>query len=284
MADTEVLWRGLSIGGGGPYHVEEITGWDDLETDDGLDERRARAAGEHVGPQYAVARIVTITGSIATRSGRDALAQALRAATPASSDLEDLTIETFGMRLTTKARLRRRSIPVGDDYPSGKVPFSLQFKCPDPIRYGTTRRLSTGLPTSGGGMVFPLFASGGMDFGTLGQTGQLELDNPGDTEVPIRLEVRGGLPMGWEVSARGRRLYYPVAVPSGQVIYIDTGEGTVLAEGTADRSQNLVVADWLTVPAADRDGTPGSLPLQFTSLGGAFDPIAQLTAEWAPGY
>jgi hypothetical protein len=90
--------------------------------------------------------------------------------------------------------------------------------------------------------------------------------------------VTGPLPSGFELSAYGRRLLYPVAVPAGQTVTIDTAAGTVVVEGTANRRAELVVADWLTVPAGSTS------TVQFTSLGGAYDPAAIVTATYASAW
>lgn len=278
MADTAITWGGLTIGGGGDYHVTGITGWDDLDQiDNALDQARVRGHGDHPGPLYSRARIVTVTGEIANRASRDALAAALIAASPVSSDVSDLTVQTFGQSLTAGARLLRRSLPVDEDYASGKIPFTLQWRCPDPRRYGVARSVSTGLPTSGGGLVYPLTYP--LAYGAAGNPGQLTLANEGSCDASIVFDVAagstGGLPQGFQISAGGQRITYPTAVPPGQDITIDTDTGTVLAEGTADRRGELTSADWLIVP----DG--GSLIVQFTSLGGG-DTDSLLTATWKP--
>lgn len=278
MGDTEVVWAGLSMGGGGPIHIDSITGWDDLPDIESLDQPRSRGHGDHPGERYSRSRIVTVTGSIATRSARDELAQAILDATPVESvDLDDLEISTFGVTLRAQGWLARRSLPVGDDYPSGKVPFQLQFRCPDPLRYGAEVIVSTGLPSSGDGMSFPIAFP--IFFGALGATGQIVLSNPGSADAAILFEALGWLPLGFEAAAAGGgRLLYSAEVPSGQVVAIDTAEGTALVEGTADRRANLIVADWLIIPRK------GSLTVQFSSLGGAFDAAARLSARYAPAY
>jgi hypothetical protein len=275
MSDIEITWRGLTIGGDSDVDVHSITGWDDLDAvDDRLDEPRARGHGDHPGELYSRARIVTARGEILTRSARDQLALAVQAATPVASSAGELAVTTFGRRLTAGARLIRRSVPVEDDYASGRVPFTLQWKCPDPLRYGPELSAETGLPTSGTGLTYPLAYP--LDYGTPGATGRITLANDGTADAGIQLAVRGALPEGWEVSAGGDRLRYPTPVPAGQVIDIDTDTGSVLVEGTADRRGELTIADWILVPAG------GEVTLQFTSLGGAYDPAARLTARWKP--
>jgi hypothetical protein len=250
VADTRVTWRGLDLGGGNDYHVEAITGWDDLPDLSDLSAARARGHGDHVGDLYSQARIVTVTGSIANRAARNTLAQAVLAATAVSSAVENLTVDTMGQALTTGARLTRRSLPVGDDYPSGIIPFALQWRCPDPLRYEATQTATTGLPFAGGGLAYPLAYP--LDYGAASTPGQITLTNGGTADTPIVFTVTGPLLSGFEISAAGQRITYPVAVPTGQTITIDTGNGSVLVEGTSDRRADLTSADWLQVPAGRR--------------------------------
>jgi hypothetical protein len=272
VPDTQVTWRGLTIGGGGNgFHVAEITGWDDLPDPVDMSQPRVRGHGDHVGDLYSQARIVLVTGTIADRAARDTLAGALLTAGPLTSTVEDLTVDTLGRALTAGARLIRRSLPVGDDYPSGVIPFALQWRCPDPLRYGAPQTAATGLPAAGGGLTYPLAYP--LGYGAAGQTGQITLPNAGTADTTIVFTVTGPLPAGFELSAAGRRITYPVAVPAGQTITVDTAAGSVLVEGTSDRRASLTSAGWLTVPAA------GSLTVQFTSLGG-YDPAATVTATW----
>lgn len=270
MADTQVTWRGLTLGGGdSPFHIEEITGWDDLPELITTGAPRARAHGSHVGSRFARSRIVTIAGSIADRAARDELATTLMADTPVQSDVLDLTVETFGRRLTAGAQLVRRSLPVGENYASGKVPFALQWECPDPLRYGPAQpTYSVGLPVATGGLDYPLTYP--MDYGFAGDTGQIALFNGGTADASILMRVTGPIPQGFAISAGEQLLVYPLEVPAGQTIDIDTATGSVLIEGTAERRAALAWADFMQVPAGQ------TLILQFASLGGATDPAARL--------
>jgi hypothetical protein len=278
MSDIQVTWRGLAIGGEPtPYHVDTVSGWDDSGADRDMSEGRVRGHGEHVGNLHSGSRVVTVEGTIAEPVDRNTHALALADVTGVSSAVETLTVTTFGRTLTSGARLIRRSLTIGSKrYGAGLVPFALQWRCPDPKRYGATVTTSTGLPTAGTGLAYPLTYP--LTYGTLGNPGQLVLTNSGTADSPIRFDVTGPLPSGFELSAGGRRLLYPVAVPAGQVVTIDTAAGTVVVEGTANRRAELVVADWLTVPAGS------ALTVQFTSLGGTYDPAAVATATYASAW
>lgn len=281
MGYATISWRGLTLGGdgGGRYRIQSIEGWEDLPPVRSGDESRARAHGDHAGQQLATGRTITAKGVFVDRDDTLGLFLAMQAATPLRDaddpTLDELTITSRGRTLTSFARVVRRSLPQDIDNNNGTNKWALQWTAPDPLRWGAVQSpLSTGLPTSGGGLVYPLVYP--LSYGTGGNPGQITLTNPGTAPAPIAFQVVGGLPLGWEVSSAGERLTYPVEVPAGQTLFGDTGYGTLLAEGTADRRNNLINADWIQVPAAATDGTPGTSTLQFTSLGGAYDAAAQL--------
>jgi len=271
VTDLDVVWGGINLNAGSGFNVESVTGWDDLPEITSYDQPRARGHGDHVGDQFARSRIVTASGSILSSAARDALSLSLLAASTVTSDVADLTITTFGRTLSAGARLIQRSLPIVAGYGSGYAPFALQWKCPDPLRYGPAQPpVSTGLPTSSGGVVYPLVYP--LTYGTAGSPGRMTLTNNGTAAASIVAQITGGLPSGFEISTSdGQRIRYEFAVSAGETLDLDTGEGTLITGGTADRRGYLTVSDWIQVPPLS------SLTLQFTSLGGAYDPAATLT-------
>jgi hypothetical protein len=235
VADTAVTWRGLTIGGGGDYHVEEITGWDDMAELDDLSQARTRGHGDNPGDLFSRARIVTVSGSIASLAARDALALALMSASPVSSAVEDLTVETFGRSLTAGARLIRRSLPVGENYAAGAIPFALQWRCPDPRRYSpTVTSLSTNLQQPGGGiappwtppLVLPARAAGGYLIAT----------NPGTAPTPLLAVMTGPQETPGVLNATTNQiLRYGLDLGTDDVLAIDTERGVAILNGTAYR-------------------------------------------------
>lgn len=270
MTDRTITWGSITLGGTSNYLITDLAGWDEMPGLNDMSVSRVRAHGDHMGDQFSQARIVTVSGNIVDPNNRDGLAQALLAATTVSSSTTPLTIDVFGQQLTANARIVRRAITAGPTYGAGAVPFALQWRCPDPLRYGPVRTYpSVGLPTTSGGLAYPLAYP--LAYGAAGANGQVTLTNDGTADASFSFTVTGSLPNGFEVSGGGGRITYPVAVPSGQTVSVDTGAGTVFVEGTADRRASLTNADWLQVPAG------GALTLQFTSLGGTYDPAALFT-------
>lgn len=242
-------------------------------------EDRTGADGSYDGQPFFAARTVTLSGLLdAPDAG--ALLTAMRRLTGvlAGRRTGTILVEELATGITRSARCRLDVQGRAKRTGELSADWELSVFCPDPLRYGPTLTASTGLPMSGGGLAWPLFEQGVLDWGQPGDPGQVALVNDGTADTPILFRVTAGplgLPDGFEISAAGGRLTYATAVPAGQTIWIDTAAGTVRAEGTADRRSELVRADWLLVPAG------GQLTCQFTSLGGAYDSAARLVAQWA---
>jgi hypothetical protein len=270
---TTVAWRGLTMATGQDtgFRILTVEGWEELPAPRYEKTPRSRAHGAHPSRVWADERIVTVTGFCWSAADRDAMLSELQAGLVFGADEEPLTVTAAGRTLTASAQLlAARQALLRGEWGIGRFGWVAQWRCPDPLRYGPAQpSQSVGLPTSGGGLAYPLAYD--LDYGAAGEDGSLTLTNPGTAPAPVVMEVRGPLERGFEVSAGGQRLRYPVPIPAGQVIRIDTGAGTVLVEGTADRRTNLTIADWMQVPAL------GSLTLQLTSLGGAYDAAAGLT-------
>lgn len=277
MQPTSVLWRDLtmSTGQASRFRIRSLEGWEELPPARYDKHPRARAHGAHSSEVWADERLVTVEGYCWSSTERDQLLLELRAATTFDGGEEPLAITVAGRTLTAQAQLLlARPMLLRGEWGVGRFGWIVQWRCPDPVRYGPESGDDTGLPTSGGGLAYPTAYA--LSYGALGVTGQITLHNDGTADAGILATVTGPLLMGWEVSAAGKRLRYETAVPAGQVLDVDTDAGTVLAEGTADRTAELTVADWLLVPAG------GELTLQFVSLGGAYDPAARFDARVKP--
>lgn len=277
MQPTSVLWRDLTFttGADATYRILEIEGWEGRPPTRYDKQLRARAHGAHPSAVWADERLPTITGRCWSQEDRDALFADLDRRFSLDGGEEPLTVSVAGRTLTAGAQLLRFDPAlVRDEWGIGRFGWVAQWRCPDPLRYGLPQAWqSTGLPTSGGGLTYPLTYP--LSYGAAGVTGQVALTNDGTAPAPFVMEVRGPLPLGFEVSAGGRRLRYETEVPAGETLTIDTATGSVLAQGTADRRTNLTVADWMQVPARS------SLTLQFTSLGGTYSALASLAV---PGF
>lgn len=273
MQPTTITWRDLTLATGwdADYRLTALEGWEGRPPSRYEKQNRSRAHGAHSSPVWADERIVTVEGRTWTETERDVLFAELDARFTFDGGEEPLTVSVAGRTLTAGAQLLRFDPAiVRGEWGIGRFGWVAQWRCPDPLRYtlpGTA--LATGLPTDGGGLSYPL--GYGLDYGAAGDPGRIVITNPGTAPAPVMFQVTGPLDGGFELSTiTGQRLTYPVPVPAGEVISIDTATGAVLAQGTADRRSNLTHADWIQVPAGS------STTVQFTSLG-AYHADALLT-------
>jgi len=274
---TAVRWRDLTLATGADqlYRITSLEGWED-RPDARYDKQvRSRGHGTHSAPMWADERIVTVEGFSDSPERRDELLWGLQSAAAFDALEAPLTVTHAGRTLTAGAQLLAARV-VRRQWGIGRFGWLLQWRCPDPLRYGDAVSVSTGLPSPGGGLAYDLTYN--LDYGVLGALGQLQLSNPGTAPASIRFDVTGSLQGGFELSAGGQRLVYPYAVQFGQTLTIDTADGSVVVEGTADRRANMTVADWMQVPAQS------TLTVQFTGLAPLFEPTASLTATVRGAY
>jgi len=146
----------------------------------------------------------------------------------------------------------------------------------DPIKYGAVSNPSTGLPTSGGGLEFPLFdggAGGALYFGANGTLGRVTLTNGGTAAVWPSVTVTGELTSGFYVQRldTGQIVRYDRVVPAGSTVAIDFRTGEVLVDGLSDGSTYLTGYSFWSV------GPGESIEAQFNAIGGS---SGTPTATW----
>lgn len=152
----------------------------------------------------------------------------------------------------------------------------------DPVKYGDTRTVPTGLPTAGGGLQYNLFsggAGGALHYGANGNLGRLTLFNNGTARVWPSLLVTGGLTAGFYVQRldTGEVVRYDRVVPLGSTVEIDFRTGEVLVDGVSDGSTYLTRYEFFSVGPAE------TVEVQFNAISGSSgSPIATFTM--ADGY
>ncbi|MDJ0337474.1 hypothetical protein [Cryobacterium sp. PH31-O1] len=170
-----------------------------------------------------------------------------------------------------------RSSPVHEDKFSKSFTFAIDMLAPDPLRYGPAVSVSTGLPTSGGGLAYPVTYPVG--YGAAGNPGRVVAMNPGTAETFSLLEVTGGMSGGFELTeiSTGRVNRFVRPVPVGSTVVLNLRTGRALLDGPSDVTQYWTRQERWSVPAFD------SRTVQIAALG-VVTGTPTLMARTAPAY
>lgn len=254
--------------GGSPWVYQKLSGWyssPPMRTDD---DARPNADGNFgTTRNFRGARALTFVGSFQG----DSFAQAELTLWDAFASIQSdgvpflLSVETDnGVRSCTVSLSGSAEVDEASDRRTAVV--TAQFIANDPVKYGPTRTLSTGLPTSGGGLEYPLESpSGALYYGALGNLGRVALTNAGTAETWPVFTITGELAAGFFVQCleTGEILRYERVVPAGTSVTLDSRTGEVLVDGVSDGSTYLVTDQWFSIPAG------GTCTVQFNAVSGS---------------
>lgn len=287
--DGQVQWADLLIGPGTVYWVaaEGLTGWEELPGLESSDANRPAGHGGWPGTQWATPRTVTAQLWLAPDpdGGPEAALAALRAlrsATAVRDEEEWLAVRLHGETLAVKARVTQRVVPTDRQFLASRLAkATLQWKAMDPRRYeSAARRATVGLPRREPGLSWPL--TWPLDWGSGGASGDVTVENAGSAPAHPLITFTGPC-----VNPRlahhndGTWLEYALVLSQGDVLEVDTSEGTVLFNGTASRRHTATVG---SVPEELFTLAPGTSRLSFRAESGdveqASATVAWRSAEW----
>lgn len=240
---------------------------------------RPYANGSFDAPVFRGVRTITLTG---TYVGADH-GSSLQAAQQLTALLGDGSVGSVTVDSITAA-VRLSAPPLLSWLGGLDFAFQVSFTAVDPKKYGPTTTVGPYvLAAATGGLIFPLFMpSGVLSWGTLPTPQTLTLNNPGTAEAPVVLTVAANgaaLTGGFQIleQTTGRALRFVDNLAAGDIVVFDSGAGTVVIDGTADRRGSLSVAQWTPVPALS------ARTFYLAPLGGA-NTTASLTASMRPAY
>ena len=291
LDDWQAQLGTLTIGPGTPYDFSSLEGVDELPELRTSDEPRPWSHGMWDGDDWADGRTVAWTLEVEPAPGTtvdEALAALRRTMIPTQRTAlvqAWFNLPRLGKVVRWAVKVRRHRINLDTAWVRGEgATADAQLFAADPVAYGPGQSATTGFAEEGGGLQFPLFTDGTtdvgyLDFGAPGTSGRVDLSNAGTAEFWPVFRIAGPTPAaGFEIVdvPTGRRIRYAGQVPSGSVLEIDTATGSVILDGTADRSGLVTVREWTAVPAG------GSTTVGFVPLGP--DGSATCTVIWADAW
>lgn len=177
---------------------------------------------------------------------------------------------------TSRGLSIRGMVPTGN---SGKY-FRIEIigLALDPNAYGTESSYSTGIPISGGGLLFPLGTNplAYWDFGADGTSGRVTITNDGTTETYPTIRVTGGLSGGFLIKdvTSGREVRFVRNIPVGSTVTINQRTGAATIDGQSDVSGFIVSFGFFSI------GPGETHIIQFSPLGDVTGtPTATLTSQ-----
>lgn len=270
----------LALGGTDPatgvrVHTKRFAGWGGAGSTL-LPQPKTRQHGAWGGEAFLAPLYPVLSGTVwapteaALFDFRDALA--------AAASLTDTILSVDEGHGTRWARVRRQGEvifekTIGSAY---EAYWSVSLTALDPRRFGPELTVAMGLPSTVGGLRFPVRFP--LRFPAATVTGQGSLTNPGAVAGPVRLRIDGPVsgPIVTHVST-GARLVFATSVVlgAGEFLTVDMETQQVLAQGESSR------AGWVTEPGFS-GFEPGVNTWAFTAA--VHSAAAQLTVYATPAW
>lgn len=269
----------LVLGGtdasGNQFTIERFDGWGSAGSSLNLTQR-ARGHGATASEPFFHPRVMTVQGLIIVPN-----AGGLVAATDALSSA--VSLGSFQMAVTDQGVVRSCSAQRQDiiqvTYLTDKIArYSIQVVAKDPLKYGDLFSASTALPSTSGGLVYPVRYP--VTYTGTSNSGVLRVTNTGNAQAPVWLRIDGAIPAGgWTVTNVGKKqsLTFAVslALAAGEFITVDMSRREVLAQGQSARSGYVTSRGWFTLD-------PGSNDIAFSAAN--YSSTAQLTVTTRPAW
>lgn len=238
--------------------------------------QRARGHGATGSESFLTARILTMGGLIhgADTAAIEAAFDRLNAA---------IKLEPFEILVLESGRIRnvkvQRQGEVIPTWHSDKLAgYSVLVSAKDPRKFGDLVTATTRLPFSEGGATFPITFP--LTWTGVSGTGQITINNPGNTQAPVWLRIDGPIPAGGHsVTHEGKKQTLTfgtsLALGAGEFLTVDMDRKEVLAQGQSPRSGYVTSRGWFSLD-------PGDNVISFSSVN--YSNTASLTLTTKPSW
>jgi len=240
--------------------------------------QRGRGHGSTATDPYDTSRYMTIEGLVQAPS-LAALDDAFyRLAAAVTLDQFQMVVaEAAGVKQVAAQR-QGEVIPTYISNTLGK--YSILIAAKDPAKYGDEIAATTALPSSSGGLTYPVTYP--LTYTGVTTSGIISINNPGASPSPVYLRIDGAIPAGgWSVNHLGQQATLSFAsslsLAAGEFVTVDMQQREVLAQGQSQATRNGYVTSrgWFQLD-------PGQNDIAFTAA--AYDPTALLTLTTYPAW
>ncbi|MER7280423.1 hypothetical protein ABT369_38900 [Dactylosporangium sp. NPDC000244] len=245
---------------------EEFEGWGSP----GSTLEVVQRSGDHGGwdgDAFLKPRIVSLKGMLAAptaAAAQDALSRLNQAVSLA---LSPLTVTEAGLART--CMVRRQDDVLASAVSAREYEWSAQVVAPDPRKYTAWSAAVTGLPSSTGGLTWPV--TWPVVWAATVTTGVLSVVNAGDIGSRPVLRIDGPCQRPRvALVGTGQVLAWDLTLDVGQWLDVDTDRHTSLLNGQVSRSGMMTSRGWFEITGAQE--------IQFTA--DVYDPAALLTVTY----
>lgn len=256
------------------WTLTSLTGWHGSPASTLAPVQKTRAPGAWLSPRQLTPRSLAPSGLVLAPTA-EALRDALDRLNAAASLDGSLLAVTEGS-LTRHATVYRQDDTLHTPETDLLASWSLGLVAVDPRKYGDQVVVSTGLPSSSGGLTWPvtwpILWSGAV------ASGVVSIDNPGNTTAPIVIRIDGPCDSPRIIhDGTGAELVFAssYSLGAGSFLLIDMEKRTVLEGGTASRNQWVTSRGWFGLE-------PGANDIIFSAAD--YNSSALMTVTTAPAY
>lgn len=255
-----VTLAGFALGGntttvdsnGCTWWTEAVTGWEDGDTTLSI-QQRPRADGGWPSESFRASKTVTAVSNVEGPSTQ---------AVSASLDLFYAAC-VGAPTLTVDDGQGPRSMVVRKQYGAHvqwigptACEVSWQMEAADPRKYGSTVIQSTALPSSTGGLTWPVTFP--VTWTGVTNSGNVSIPNLGNTAAPVTIRIDGPVtgPIITHTSSVGTQVFsLSLTLAAGEFLLIDMENRTVLANGQSSRAAYVTSRGWCSAdPGANQYG------------------------------
>jgi len=238
--------------------------------------QRAAGNGATMSAAYLKPRVLVGTGSILTEDPSLLTGAIDRLIDAVDLSPFQLTVAEPGLRRSLMVQRQDDVLP--KKLNAYEAEFSFQVIAKDPRKFGDLISVSTRLPFSSGGLVRP--STWPRTWTGVSGTGQVTINNPGNTQAPVWLRIDGPIPAGGHsVTHQGKKQTLTfgssLALGAGEFLTVDMDRREVLAQGQAPRSGYVTSRGWFSLD-------PGDNVIAFSSVN--YSNTASLTISTKPAW
>lgn len=237
--DGQLQFKDYLLGDNEKTFLVSLTGWEDLPSVDSSNTIRPASHGAWPGKKLAGQRILTWSGRFASEEDTwaDDIAELKSIFNlPLGTEEYEIVVRTRTTTQIVYGTVSARSIPVDYAYSYYGASLAIQFECSDPRKYSLgEHNVFISMPAdSEDGLDYPLVYP--LDYGIAAPSSSMNVVNEGDAVSPMLITINGPCTNPTILnSTTGKILSFDITLTSTDDLIIDTRNGTVLLNGTADR-------------------------------------------------